>query len=49
MLRLMKASLRSRIELKQQTARAQELQVKLEQIKALEKSLQQRNGASKTP
>ena len=49
LLTLMKASLRSRIELKQQTARAQELQGKLEQIKALEKSLQQRNGTSKTP
>jgi hypothetical protein len=49
LLKLMKASLRSRIELKQQTARAQELQGKLDQIKALEKSLQQRNGASKTP
>lgn len=49
LLKLMKASLRSRIELKQQTARAQELQGKLEQIKALEKSLQQRNGTSKTP
>lgn len=49
LLKLMKTSLRSRIELKQQTARAQELQGKLEQIKALEKSLQQRNGTSKTP
>jgi len=49
LLKLMKASLRSRIELKQQTARAQELQGKLEQIKALEKSLQQRNGAPKAP
>jgi hypothetical protein len=49
LLKLMKASLRSRIELKQQTARAQELQGRLEQIKALEKSLQQRNGAPKTP
>lgn len=38
----MKKSLRARIELKQQTARAQELQDKLEQIKALEKTLQQR-------
>jgi len=46
---LMKKSLKARIELKQQTARAQELQDKLDQIKALEKSLQQRNGPSKTP
>jgi hypothetical protein len=49
LLKLMKASLKSRIELRQQTARAQELQGTLEQIKALEKSLQQRNGTSKTP
>jgi hypothetical protein len=49
LLDLMKTSLRARIELRQQTARAQELQGKLEQIKALEKSLQQRNGAAKTP
>ena len=49
LLKLMKNSLRSRIELKQQTARAQELQGRLEKIKALEKSLQQRNGTSKTP
>jgi hypothetical protein len=49
LLTLMKTSLRSRIELRQQTARAQELQGRLEQIKALEKSLQQRNGTSKTP
>ncbi|MHB1185964.1 hypothetical protein [Thiobacillus sp.] len=46
---LMKKSLKARIELKQQTARAQELQDKLDQIKALEKSLQQRNGGSQTP
>jgi len=46
---LMKKSLRARIELKQQTARAQELQDKLDQIKALEKSLQQRNAPSQTP
>jgi hypothetical protein len=45
----MKRSLKARIELKQQTARAQELQDKLDQIKALEKSLQQRNGATRTP
>ena len=46
---LMKRSLKARIELRQQTARAQELQDKLEQIKALEKSLQQRNGPTRTP
>lgn len=46
---LMKKSLRARIELRQQTARAQELQEKLDQIKALEKSLQQRNTPPKTP
>jgi hypothetical protein len=42
LLELMKQSLKTRIELSQQTARSQELQDKLEQIKALEKSLQQR-------
>jgi len=46
---LMKRSLKARIELKQQTARAQELQDKLDQIKALEKSLQQRSTPAKTP
>ena len=46
---LMKKSLKARIELKQQTARTQELQDKLDQIKALEKSLQQRNIPDKTP
>lgn len=49
LLDLMKESLKVRLELKQQTARAQELQGRLEQIKALEKSLQQRNGGGKTP
>ncbi len=49
LLDLMKRSLRTRIELKQQTARSQELQDKLEQIKVLEKSLQQRNTPAKTP
>lgn len=49
LLDLMKKSLKTRLELMQQTARTQELQDKLEQIKALEKSLQQRNGPSKTP
>ena len=42
---LMKRSLRARLELRQQSARAQELQDKLEQIKTLEKSLQQRAPA----
>ncbi len=46
---LLKRSLRTRIELKQQTARTLELQDKLEQIKALEKSLQQRSAPLKTP
>jgi hypothetical protein len=46
---LLRRSLKVRIELKQQTARAQELQDKLEQIKALEKSLQQRNTPPKAP
>jgi hypothetical protein len=46
---LLKRSLKVRIELKQQTARAEELQDKLEQIKALEKSLQQRSTPSKAP
>jgi hypothetical protein len=41
----MKRSLRARIELRQQSARAQELQDKLDQIKTLEKSLQQRTPA----
>ncbi len=49
LLELMKRSLRARIELRQQTLRAQELQDKLEQIKALEKSLQQRNTPPRTP
>lgn len=42
---LLKRSLRARIDLKLQTARAQELQDRLEQIKTLEKSLQQRPAA----
>ena len=46
---LMKKSVKARIELKQQSARAHELQEKLEQIKALEKSLQQRGVVPKTP
>jgi hypothetical protein len=46
---LMKRSLKARIELKQQTTRAEELQDKLEQIKVLEKSLQQRTTPTRTP
>lgn len=46
---LMKKSLRARIEIKQLTTRNTELQNKLDQIKALEKSLQQRNAPLKTP
>ncbi|MDP1644776.1 MAG: hypothetical protein Q8K35_00675 [Thiobacillus sp.] len=49
LLELMKKSLKARIELKQQTAHAQELQDKLDQIKVLEKSLQQRNTPDRTP
>lgn len=49
LIELMKKSLRARIALRQQTARTQELQDKLEQIKALEKSLQQRDAPPKTP
>ena len=45
----MKKAFRARIEQKQLTARAAELQEKLDQIKALEKSLQQRNSPLKTP
>lgn len=46
---LLKRTLKDRIELKQQTARADELQDKLDQIKALEKSLQQRSSPAKAP
>lgn len=49
LIELMKKSLRARLELRQQTARTQELQDKLEQIKALEKSLQQRDARPKSP
>lgn len=49
LIELLKRALRTRIELKQQTARTVELQDKLEQIKALEKSLQQRSAPLKTP
>jgi hypothetical protein len=46
---LLKRGLRARIELRQQSAQAQVLQEKLDQIKALEKSLQQHNVPTKTP
>jgi hypothetical protein len=46
---LMKRSLRARIDLREQITRTQELQGKLEQIKALEKSLQQRTAPPGTP
>ena len=46
---LMKRSLRARIENKQLAARNAELENRLEQIKALEKSLQQRNMPTKAP
>jgi hypothetical protein len=46
---LLKKSLTVRIELKQQAARTQELQDKLDQIKALEKTLQQRSTLPKSP
>ena len=46
---LMKKAFRARIEQKQLAIRAAELQEKLDQIKALEKSLQQRNSPLKTP
>ena len=49
LLDLMKRSLKARIELRQQTARNEELQDKIDQIKALEKSLQQRNAPSVKP
>lgn len=49
LLDLMKRSLKARIELRQQTVRNEELQDKIDQIKALEKSLQQRNAPSVKP
>lgn len=49
LLELMKRSLKARIENKQLAVRNAELLDKLEQIKALEKSLQQRNAPLKTP
>ncbi|MBT9591733.1 MAG: hypothetical protein IV089_12660 [Thiobacillus sp.] len=49
LIELMKKSLKARIEIKQLAARNTELQNKLDQIKALEKSLQQRNSPFKTP
>lgn len=49
LLELMKKSLKARVELIEQAARAQELQQKLDQIKALEKSLQQRSTPAGKP
>lgn len=49
LLDLMKQSIRTRIELGEQTARTQELQDRLDQIKALEKSLQQRTAPQGKP
>lgn len=46
---LLKRTLKARLELRQQTVRADELQDKLDQIKALEKSLQQRSSPAKAP
>lgn len=46
---LMKRALRTRVELRQQAAQSQALQEKLDQIKALEKSLQQHNAPNRTP
>jgi len=45
----MKKSFKARIELKVQSVRAQELQDKLDQIKALEKTLQQRTAPPAKP
>lgn len=45
----MKKSFKARIELRVQATRAQELQDKLDQIKALEKSLQQRSAPPARP
>ncbi len=49
LLDLMKRSLKARIDLTQQVARTGELQDKLDQIKALEKSLQQRTAPGGKP
>ncbi len=46
---ILKKSLRARFELRQQTARVIELQERIQQIKALEKNLQQRIEPLKTP
>lgn len=45
----LKKSLRARFDLRQQTARVLELLERIQQIKALEKDLQQRNELRKTP
>lgn len=46
---ILKKSLRARVELRQQTARVVELLERIQQIKALEKNLQQRIEPLKTP
>jgi hypothetical protein len=49
LIEMLRKTLHGRLDLRQQSARAQELQDRIQQIKALEKDLQQRNEASKTP
>ena len=44
---LTKASLKAQLDARRQSSRAQELQARIEQLKALEKSLQQRDDAPK--
>ena len=46
-LELAKSALRAQLEARRQAARAQELQTRIDQLKALEKSLQQRDDAPK--
>ena len=46
---MLRKSLRTRLDLRHQTARVAELQQRIEQIKALEKDLLHRNGSPKTP
>jgi hypothetical protein len=46
---LLRKLLRTRLDLRQQTARVGELQQRIQQIKALEKDLQQRSEPAKTP
>ena len=46
---ILRKLLRTRLDLRQQTARVGELQQRIQQIKALEKDLQQRSEPAKTP